>query len=86
MESTGGFCRHPPTGRPPKERGREKAHVAGATAVLLLELGRAELMWVISEQCTCAIITVVSLLLHAALNYRIAIHPHDKWKDMENYT
>lgn len=85
MESTGGFRRHPPTGRPAKER-EKKSHVAGETAVPLLGLRRAELMWVIFEQCTCAIITVVSLLLHAALNYRIAIHPHDRWRDMENYT
>lgn len=63
-----------------------KFHTAPETAVLLPEPGHAELMWVISKQCTYAIITVVSLLLHAALNYGTVIHPHDKWRNMENYT
>lgn len=71
---------------PPKEKKINKSHAAAETAVPLAGPRRAELMWVISEQCTCAIITVVSLLLRAALNCHAAIHPHDKWRDMENYT
>lgn len=72
---------------PPKgKKKKKKSHAAAETAVPLAGPRRAELMWVISEQCTCAIITVVSLLLRAALYYHAAIHPHDKWRDMENYT
>lgn len=70
----------------PSNQEAVKFHTAPETAVPLPEPGHAELMWVISEQCTYAIITVVSLLLLAALNYGTVIHPHDKWRNIENYT
>lgn len=56
------------------DRRLAKINIASARVVSLPEPDDAGLMWVISKECTLAIITVAALLLHVALDYHSVIH------------